>query len=133
MKNVSLYTDLAFCFVFLPLMLYAFPVERWWGTYPVYFATFACWLYVTYFAYKYFIVPGLFHSRRRRAYALATIVVSLLVTFLFSAYEISSPFYHLRQQQLAQNPLPGWGVRQNQRRCGCTTFLWRYSASPWGC
>ena len=115
MKNVSLYTDLAFCFVFLPLMLYAFPVERWWGTYPVYFATFACWLYVTYFAYKYFIVPGLFHSRRRRAYALATIAVSLLVTFLFSAYEISSPFYHLRQQQLAQNPLPGWGVRQNQQ------------------
>lgn len=57
MKNVSLYTDLAFCFVFLPLMLYAFPVERWWGTYPVYFATFACWLYVTYFAYKYFYRP----------------------------------------------------------------------------
>lgn len=115
MKNVSLYTDLAFCLVFLPLMLYAFPVERWWGTYPVYFTTFACWLYVTYFAYKYFIVPGLFHSRCRRAYALAAIAVSLLVTFLFSAYEISSPFYHLRQQQLAQNPFPGWGMRQNQQ------------------
>ncbi len=115
MKNVSLYTDLAFCLVFLPLMLYAFPVERWWGTYPVYFALFACWLYVTYFAYKYFIVPRLFHSRSRRAYALAAIAVSLLVTFLFSAYEISSPFYHLRQQQLAQNPFPGWGVRQNQQ------------------
>ncbi len=115
MKKVSLYTDLAFCLVFLPLMLYAFPVERWWGTYPVYFVSFACWLYVTYFAYKYFIVPGLFHGRRRRGCALAAMAVSLSVTLLFSAYEISSPFYHLRQLQLAQNPFLGWGVRQNQQ------------------
>lgn len=115
MKNVSLYTDLAFCLVFLPLMLYAFPVERWWGTYPVYFASFACWLYITYFAYKYFIVPSLFYTRRRRAYALAALAMSLLVTFLFSAYEISSPFYHLHKQQLVQNPFPEWGVRQNQQ------------------
>lgn len=115
MKNVSLYTDLAFCFIFLPLMLYAFPVERWWGTYPVYFAAFTCWLYITYFAYKYFIVPGLFHSRRRRAYALAAAAVSILVTFLFSSYEITSPFHQMRQQQLALNPLPEWGVRQNKQ------------------
>lgn len=115
MKNVSLYTDLAFCLVFLPLMLYAFPVERWWGTYPIYFTAFAGWLYATYFAYKYFIVPGLFHERRRRGYALGVMAMSFLVTFLFSAYEINSPFYHLRQQQLAQNPFPEWGVRQNQQ------------------
>lgn len=115
MKHVSLYTDLAFCLVFLPLMLYAFPVERWWGTHPVYFAAFAAWLYVTYFAYKHFIVPSLFHGRRRRTYALCVMAVSLAVTFLFADYEISSPFYHLRQQQLAQNPFPEWGVRQNQQ------------------
>lgn len=114
MKNIPIYTDIAFCFVFLPLMLYAFPVERWWGTHPVYFATFACWLYITYFVYKYFIVPGLFNNHRR-TYALVAIAASFLITFIFSAYEISSPFYHLRQQQLAQNPLPSWGVRQNQQ------------------
>ena len=34
MKNASLYIDLAFCLGFLPLMIFAFPVERWWGTYP---------------------------------------------------------------------------------------------------
>lgn len=31
MKNVPLYIDLAFCLILLPLMIYAFPVERWWG------------------------------------------------------------------------------------------------------
>lgn len=115
MKNVSLYTDLGFCFIFLPLTLYAFPVERWWGTYPIFFASFACWLYVTYFAYKYFIVPGLFHNSRRRAFAFVAIAISLLITFLFSAYEINSPFYHFRQEQLAQNPIPIWGIRQNKQ------------------
>ena len=40
MKNVSLYIDLAFCLVFLPLMMLVFPVERWWGTYPLFFTSF---------------------------------------------------------------------------------------------
>ena len=47
-------------------------------------------------------------------YALTAIAVSLLVTFLFSSYEISSPFYHVRQQ-LAAIPVPSWGARQNQQ------------------
>lgn len=63
--------DLGFCLVFLPLMIFMFPVERWWGTYPVFFSLFVAWLYATYFLYKYFIVPNLFHSRRLRLYALA--------------------------------------------------------------
>lgn len=113
MKNASLYIDLAFCFGFLPLMIFAFPVERWWGTYPVFFGSFVGWLYVTYFSYKYFIIPRLFHGGRQRMYALTAIAVSLLVTFLFSSYEISSPFYHVRQQLAAHGPV--WGARQNQQ------------------
>ena len=66
MKNASLYIDLAFCLGFLPLMIFAFPVERWWGTYPVFFCSFVGWLYATYFSYKYFIVPRLFHKGRPR-------------------------------------------------------------------
>lgn len=63
-----------------------------------------------------FIVPGLFHSRRRRAYALATIVVSLLVTFLFSAYEdILALLPFAPATSWRKTPLPGWGVRQNQQ------------------
>ena len=114
MKNASLYIDLAFCLGFLPLMIFAFPVERWWGTYPVFFCSFVGWLYATYFSYKYFIVPRLVHKGRPRMYALTAIAVSLLVTFLFSSYEISSPFYHVRQQ-LAAIPVPSWGARQNQQ------------------
>lgn len=115
MKNVSLYTDLAFCLILLPLMIYAFPVERWWGTYPLFFCSFVGWLYVTYFLHKYFIIPRLFLKGQRRTVALVVIAFSLGITFLFSSYDISSPLYHAHQQQRALYPNPMWGVRQNQQ------------------
>ncbi len=115
MRHTSLYTDLAFCLVFLPLMIFLFPVERWWGTYPVFFSLFIAWLYFTYFLFRYFIIPRLFHQGKGRVYALASIVVSLLITFFFADYEITSPFYHLRQQHLADNPPPLLGIRPNQQ------------------
>lgn len=115
MKNVTLYIDMSFCLLLLPLMMYAFPVERWWGAYPVYFGSFLVWLYLSYFAYRYFVVPGIFHGGRQRLCAFASILLSLAVTFLFSAYQISSPFYHIRQQLMAQCPYPLWGIRMNQQ------------------
>ena len=113
MKNTSLYTDIAFCLVFLPLMIFIFPVERWWGMYPVFFISFVGWLYVTYFAYKYFIIHRLFLGGRERMYAIAAIAVSLFVTLLFSSYEISSPLYSQRAALNLQVPV--WGLRQNQQ------------------
>lgn len=115
MKNVPLYTDLAFCLILLPLMIYAFPVERWWGTYPLFFCAFVGWLYVTYFLYKYFIIPRLFQKGRRRIAALVAFAFSLSVTFLFSSHDISSPLYQAHQQQRAIYPHLMWGVRQNQQ------------------
>ena len=107
--------DMAFCFILLPLVIYAFPVERWWGTYPLFFCSFFGWLYVTYFLYKYFIVPRLFIKGKKRTIAVAVIVLSLAVTFLFSAYEITSPLYHIHQEQRQLYPYPIWGIRQNQQ------------------
>ena len=106
---------MAFCFILLPLVIYAFPVERWWGTYPLFFCSFVGWLYVTYFLYKYFIVPRLFIKGKKRTVAIAAIVLSLAVTFLFSAYEITSPLYHIHQEQRQLYPYPIWGIRQNQQ------------------
>ena len=106
---------MAFCFILLPLVIYAFPVERWWGTYPLFFCSFVGWLYVTYFLYKYFIVPRLFIKGKKRTIAVVVILLSLAVTFLFSAYEITSPLYHIHQQQRQLYPYPIWGIRQNQQ------------------
>ena len=115
MKNVAIYTDLTFCLILLPLMIYAFPVERWWGTYPLFFSSFVGWLYVTYFVHKYFIIPRLFQKGRQRMVAVAAFVLSLTITSLFSSYDISSPLYRAHQQQREHYPHLTWGVRQNQQ------------------
>lgn len=60
MKNATLYIYLAFSFILLPLVIYAFPVERWWGTYPLFFCSFVGWLYVTYFYTNTSLYPGCF-------------------------------------------------------------------------
>ncbi|MGN0189103.1 MAG: LytR/AlgR family response regulator transcription factor [Candidatus Cryptobacteroides sp.] len=115
MKRVSTYIDIAFCLVLLPLMLFAFPVEKWWATRPVFFSLFIGWLYVTYFIYKYFIVPYLLHGGRRRLYAVVAMVISFGVTFLFSAYHFSSPYHQLRKEMEAGAAYPVWGFRPNQQ------------------
>ncbi len=115
MKNVPVYIDIAFCMVFLPLMIYIFPIERSWGKYPVIFSIFILWLYVTYFLYKYFIIPGIFHGGKKRIYAFAMIAASLFVTFMFSRYKITSPLYHLRKPLCETYPFHIWGIRQNQQ------------------
>ena len=115
MRHITVYMDMAFRFILLPLVIYAFPVERWWGTYPLFFCSFVGWLYVTYFLYKYFIVPRLFIKGKKRMIAVAAILLSLAVTFLFSAYEITSPLYHIHQEQRQLYPYPIWGIRQNQQ------------------
>lgn len=96
-------------------MIFMFPVERWWGTYPVFFSLFVAWLYATYFIYKYFIVPNLFHGRRLRLYALVAMVFSLGITLLFSSYKITSPFYHQWQHKEMELAIHSWGVRLNQQ------------------
>ena len=115
MKNATLYMDLVFCLILLPVVIYAFPVERWWGTYPLFFSSFVGWLYATYFLYRYLVIPRLFTRGRKRATALALILLSLAVTLLFSSYEITSPIYHVIRQQRETYPYPFWGVRQNQQ------------------
>lgn len=114
-KIDTLYIDLAFCFIFLPLVIYAFPVERWWGTYPLFFSLFILWLYITYFIYRYLVIPRLFQKGRARLTALIAIILSLAVTFAFSSYEITSPFYHINRLQRESYPYPIWGIRQNQQ------------------
>lgn len=116
MKHIGVYIDIAFCLVFLPLMILMFPVERWWGTYPTFLSSFILWLYVTYFAYKYFILPRLFGSGKARMAAIAAIVASLTVTLAFSSYNITSPYYHhLKHHTFGEAGFPVWGVRQNQQ------------------
>ena len=92
-RNIPLYViDIAYCVVFLPLIIFLMPVERWWGAHPVFLGLFIVWLYCNYFAFKYFIIPSVFGKRRGRVVALAALVVSVAGTAGFASYRIESPY-----------------------------------------
>ncbi|MGM9812947.1 MAG: LytR/AlgR family response regulator transcription factor [Muribaculaceae bacterium] len=117
MKKINALVDTAFCVVLLPVLIIAFPVERWWATAPLYFGLFVVWLYATYFLFRYYVVPRLFLPRRRLTAAVACIALSLTITAGFSAYKITSPYYHLRQQHATTErvDIPVWGIRPNRQ------------------
>lgn len=113
MRHMPLYTDLVFCIVLLPLMIIAFPVERWWATAPVYFCLFVLWLYTTYFLYSHYVVPGLFRNRRRRIAAIVCIVVSLFSHLSGCLVCTSCCMQRMLMQRYiiqAENRLPVFGI-----------------------
>lgn len=133
MKNATLYIDLAFCLILLPLMIYAFPVERWWSVNWVFFCSFIVWLYTSYFTYRFFIVPNLFKGGRLRWYAIGVLVASVLVTLLISSVHITSPIHHIRRSFMEQSPYPFGVCDQVSRPFGSTILLWLCSVLPWEC
>lgn len=115
-NKLALFVDLTFFLIFLPLMILVFPIERWWGTYPRFFVLFVAWLCATYFIYRYYVIPQLCRTGKRyKISAGAVIMGTLVITFLLSSYNLTSPFYHLRQHTSESLPYPMWGARPNQQ------------------
>ena len=83
--------DLAFCLVLLPFMIWLLPVSRWAASNAPFVVLFVGWLYVVYFAYRYYAVPRMFRGRRQIVAAIAVIAVTLVVTWLISRYRFEIP------------------------------------------
>ena len=91
MKNLALYIDLAFCLVVLPIMVAMSPIERWIQHFTTYMLCAGIWLYLVYFINRVFTVPFLFGDRRKKIGAVIMILMSIIVTFIFSAVELYNP------------------------------------------
>lgn len=91
MKNISLYIDLAFCIVVLPVMMMIFPVERWFHNFQWYVVSVGLWLYCLYFLNRLITVPFLFRGKRDRAVSALIIVLSLVITWSFSHITLYPP------------------------------------------
>lgn len=91
MKNISLYIDLAFCLVVLPVMMMIFPIERWFHNFPWYVVAVGIWLYGLYFLNRLVTVPFLFNGKRRSMTGVLMIVVSIMVTYGFSCITLYPP------------------------------------------
>lgn len=91
MKNVSLYIDLAFCVVVLPIMMMIFPIERWYHHFPWYVVSVGVWLYFLYFLNRLITVPYLFGGGKRVVAAVLMIALSFAVTYMFSEVTLYPP------------------------------------------
>lgn len=91
MKNVSLYIDLAFCVIVLPIMMMIFPIERWYHHFPLYVASVGVWLYFLYFLNRFITVPYLFGRRKTVVAAVLMIALSFAVTYMFSDVTLYPP------------------------------------------
>ena len=91
MKNLALYIDLAFCLVVLPIMVAMSPIERWIQHFTTYMLCAGIWLYLVYIINRLFTVPFLFGDRHKKIGAVIMILMSIIVTFIFSAVELYNP------------------------------------------
>lgn len=90
-NRLPLVIDLAFCLVLLPFMIWLLPVNRWAASNAPFVVLFVGWLYVVYFAYRYYTVPRMFRGSRQIVAAIAVIAVTLVVTWLISRYRFEIP------------------------------------------
>lgn len=91
MKNVTLYIDIAFCLIVLPVMAMIFPVERWLHNFQWYVITVGIWLYAVYFVNRALAVPFLFCGGKRKAAGIAMILLSLAGTYILSQVNLYNP------------------------------------------
>lgn len=84
MKKISIYIDIAFCVIVLPIMIMIFPVERWYHNFQWYVGAVGLWLYFLYFFNRLVTVPALFKGKHNFIFGLCMIVLSLAVTYAFS-------------------------------------------------
>ena len=116
MKRGSMYAiDIIYCLVFLPLMIFILPVERYWGSHPQFLCVFVLWLYLIYFTVRYLLVPKFFTDNKWRLYDALILIASIVVTSLFASYDIRSPYYGQIQYFTENTNYQRIGIRLNQQ------------------
>ena len=91
MKNISLYIDLAFCIIVLPLMMMIFPIERWYHNFQWYVLFVGIWLYCLYLLNRLLTVPFLFEGDKKTIIGVLMIFLSVMITYGFSCVTLYTP------------------------------------------
>ena len=103
MKNLSLYIDLAFCLIVLPIMVVLSPIERWVHNFTAYMVIAGVWLYLVYIINRAFTIPFLFGSRDKKIYGTIMILASIIVTFILSSIELYIPKPNIHDEGIVRH------------------------------
>lgn len=91
MKNLSIYIDIVFCMIVLPVMAMIYPIERWAQNFQWYVITVGVWLYLLYALNRAMIVPYLFRKGKYRIAGICTIALSIILTYMISHVSLYTP------------------------------------------
>ena len=91
MKNISLYIDLVFCIIVLPLMALIFPVERWFHNFQWYVIAVGTWLLFLYVLNRIVTVPLIFKKTRERVIGVMIFLISISITYWFATIQLYVP------------------------------------------
>lgn len=91
MRNISLYIDLVFCIIVLPLMALIFPVERWFHNFQWYVVSVGVWLLFLYVLNRIITVPLMFKNTRERGIGVMIFLISIFVTYWFATIQLYEP------------------------------------------
>lgn len=87
MNRVAKYLDIAFCCLFLPIMIIIFPIERWATHFPVYSMLAGLWIYFVYVLNRWVLIPSLSRGKRGRILGIMAIVLSIFVNYMIASYQ----------------------------------------------
>lgn len=87
MKNLPLYIDIAFCLIVLPIMIFLFPVERWFHYVPWYVILVGIWLYFTYIFNRAVTVSLFFKNNKVWILGILIVLVSIVITFAIASVQ----------------------------------------------
>ncbi len=112
-KNITLYVDIIFCAVLLPVLIMMLPIDKWLESNMFFVILLFVWLYVLYFANRSKTVPLLFNGKSDRVKAIVIFVISVVFTHLMARYQFEHPQYVIHPPiNLRPHPSPTARIQQ---------------------
>lgn len=100
-KRTTIFIDLLFCVVILPLTIMLLPVDKWIARHPLFATTMVTYLYALYYAIRRFHIPALIIARRYVPIICFTAVV-MSAAWLLSHFPFESPSRYLPMEARIQ-------------------------------
>ena len=93
-KRATVFIDVLFCAVILPLIIMLLPVDRWIARHPIFATTMVTYLYALYYAIRRIHIPALIIARRYKPIICFAAVV-MVAAWLLSHFPFESPSRYL--------------------------------------
>lgn len=85
--KITIYVDLLFCLVILPLIIMLVPIDKWFVTQPVFVVTLVVYIYLLYFVYRKINLPSLF-IRKKYGYIILVLALLMFITELVTHFPL---------------------------------------------